>query len=175
MAIDPTIRSRPAPARAALCLAMALCLAAASCLAAATARAQTAGPAPAQPPATQAAAGSDAEASFGGDADVARQQIADVLRRTTAALSAPVTGDVDKDLADKVIAFHQSSIDLAQIVLQLGADPELRRLAVLSVQVESRAVAEIRTWLSNRELARQQINTPPAAQRLSAPTGGTKK
>lgn len=165
MADDRTVRSRPLArsgiALALLCAALGGAVVGRTILPEATAQTQ---PQPA-PPVPAAPAGSAAESEFGTAGGVARQQIGDVLRRTTQALAAPLGDDVDRDLAERIVAFHQSSIDLAQIVLQLGADPELRRLAVISLQAESQAVADIRTWLNNRELVRNQVEPPPIPTR----------
>jgi uncharacterized protein (DUF305 family) len=167
MAIDPNPLARTGHShrRGAGLMAAAAVLAALTVAAPLRATAQDAVPAPAAPRPPSAATG-----TFGVDAEVARQQISDVLRRTTAVLTAPPTDDIDKDLAQKIVAFHQSSIDLAQIVLELGQDPELRRLAVVGLQAESRAVADIRTWLHNRDLVRNVLPpTPPASSQPGAP------
>lgn len=90
---------------------------------------------------------------FSGNADAVIRDFNGVFAKLTKALNKPITGEVDEGMARKVIALHQAAIDLGQIILARGTDPELRRIAVGGIQNEAAAISNIRTWLNNRELA----------------------
>ena len=90
---------------------------------------------------------------FSGNADAVIKDFNEVFANLSKSLNKPITGAVDEGMARKVIALHQASIDLGQIILARGTDPELRRIAVAGIQNEAMAISNIRTWLNNRELA----------------------
>jgi hypothetical protein len=90
---------------------------------------------------------------FSGDAAAVIRDFNEVFANLSKSLSKPITGPIDEGMARKVIALHQAAIDLGQIILARGTDPELRRIAVGGIQSEAKAISNIRTWLNNRELA----------------------
>jgi uncharacterized protein (DUF305 family) len=102
------------------------------------------------------------DSEFSGNAAAAIRDFNEIFRNLSRALNTPIAGDVDQALARKVIALHQASIDLGQVILARGTDPELRRIAVAGVQNEASAIANIRTWLSNRELSTSSSHPSPA-------------
>jgi uncharacterized protein (DUF305 family) len=63
-----------------------------------------------------------AQASFGEQMDAA-------MARMHEGMSAPRSGDPDRDFAAIMIAHHQGAIDMAKTELLHGRDPVLRRLA----------------------------------------------
>jgi len=101
---------------------------------------------------------------FSGNAAVATKEFERVFSGLSKTLNTPITGDVDEGLAEKIIAIRQASIDLGQVILAQGSDPELLRLAVAGIQGEAGAIANLRTWLNNRQLA-------TSGNRPSAPSG----
>ena len=64
------------------------------------------------------------------------------------AMSAPATGDADRDFATAMIAHHQGAIDMAHILLQYGRDPELRAMAEDVVEVQQREIEFLQRWLT---------------------------
>jgi uncharacterized protein (DUF305 family) len=110
-----------------------------------------AAPAAAQPAPNQSAeADVVASEAFGADSQVALDQIDQALRRLADVIKQPPSDDFDGDLADKIIAFHQTSIDVAQVILSTARDPQLRALAADNINQEAAAIANIRTWIENR-------------------------
>ncbi len=68
--------------------------------------------------------------------------------RMHAAMSAPGTGDADRDFAAAMIAHHQGAIDMAHILLQYGRDPELRALAEDIIEAQQGEIEFLRRWLA---------------------------
>jgi uncharacterized protein (DUF305 family) len=87
---------------------------------------------------------------FGAQSREALSEINEALRRLAEVISRPPSGDLDGDLADKIIAFHQTSIDVAQVILSSATDPQLRTLASANINQEAASIASIRTWIENR-------------------------
>ncbi len=75
----------------------------------------------------------------------------DVMDKMHAAMAAaPVTGDVDVDFAAGMIPHHQGAIDMAEVVLEQGTDPKLRRLAREIIVAQKREIAFMEYWLQTR-------------------------
>ena len=64
------------------------------------------------------------------------------------AMSAPGTGDADRDFAAAMIAHHQGAIDMAHILLRYGRDPELRALAEDIIGAQQGEIEFLRRWLA---------------------------
>ena len=59
----------------------------------------------------------------------------------------PFTGNADRDFAAGMIAHHQGAIDMAQVVLRHGGDPEMRALAENIIRAQQTEIAQLRAFL----------------------------
>jgi uncharacterized protein (DUF305 family) len=58
------------------------------------------------------------------------------------------TGNPDKDFVLMMMPHHQGAIDMANVELQYGKDPELRQLAADIVAAQQKGIAEMKAWLA---------------------------
>ena len=67
--------------------------------------------------------------------------------KMAAAMQHTPTNDPDHDFAMMMVPHHQGAIDMAQIELQFGKDPELRAMANAIIAAQETEIAQLRRWM----------------------------
>lgn len=57
-----------------------------------------------------------------------------------------MSGDPDSDFAGMMIAHHQGAIDMANIELKYGKNPELRKAAQKMIADQTQEIAQMQAW-----------------------------
>jgi len=70
--------------------------------------------------------------------------------RMHAGMAIPFTGDADIDFVAGMIPHHQGAVDMARIVIEHGADPEVRAFAEAILAAQEAEIAWMRDWLDRR-------------------------
>jgi len=60
------------------------------------------------------------------------------------------TGNADVDFARGMIPHHQGAIDMAQVLLKYGKDPELKKLAEDIIKAQETEIAFMKSWLEKQ-------------------------
>jgi uncharacterized protein (DUF305 family) len=60
------------------------------------------------------------------------------------------TGDADVDFLKNMIPHHQSAVDMANIVLQYGSDPDIKTLAEEVIRTQEAEIALMRELLAKK-------------------------
>ncbi len=68
-------------------------------------------------------------------------------------MSSVVMGDTDLDFARLMIAHHQGAIDMAQVELEYGTDPDLKAIAQRVITDQTAEIQELEMWLQMHEPA----------------------
>ncbi len=58
------------------------------------------------------------------------------------------TGNADKDFAATMAAHHKGAIDMANVELKYGTDPDLRKLATDIIAAQEKEIAFMKAWLA---------------------------
>jgi uncharacterized protein (DUF305 family) len=71
----------------------------------------------------------------------------DIVENMHKEMDIDLTGDPDVDFVKLMIPHHQSAIEMAQLVLKYGKDPEIRAIAEDVIREQEREIAELQEWL----------------------------
>ena len=61
------------------------------------------------------------------------------------------TGDADIDFFKGMIPHHQGAIDMANVVLKYGKNPQTKKLAAEIIKAQKAEVAFMKAWLAKNE------------------------
>lgn len=78
----------------------------------------------------------------------ASQAYRDAMMKMHRDMDVPMTGNADRDFVTGMIPHHQGAIDMAEVELRYGRDPQLRRLARDIIAAQKREIAGMRQWLA---------------------------
>jgi uncharacterized protein (DUF305 family) len=70
----------------------------------------------------------------------------DAMQKMMQHMQIQPTGNPDKDFVMMMMPHHQGAIEMANIELKYGKDPELRRMASNIVSAQEKEIAEMKQW-----------------------------
>lgn len=80
----------------------------------------------------------------------ATQAYDDATAAMCEAMDAPMPENADESYARRMIAHHEGAVALAQAELLYGSDPTLREMAAEEIDMQTRAIEQLRAWLETR-------------------------
>jgi len=85
-----------------------------------------------------------------GDESASSLAFAGVNEKMHRDMAIAFSGDPDVDFARGMVPHHQGAIDMAQVVIAFGKDPEIRKLAEDIVKAQESEINFMRSWLQKR-------------------------
>jgi uncharacterized protein (DUF305 family) len=91
-----------------------------------------------------------AQSPHAGHATEADRALMTVMERMGEAMKAPMSGDPDRDFAAMMIPHHRGAIEMAEIQLRYGKDPELAAMAREIIAAQRAEIATLERWLAEK-------------------------
>lgn len=66
-------------------------------------------------------------------------------------MSIKMSGNADVDFIKMMLAHHQGAVDMAEVELKYGKDPEARKLAETIIAAQQKEIAQMQDWLKANE------------------------
>jgi uncharacterized protein (DUF305 family) len=80
----------------------------------------------------------------------AQRAYADANAKMHAGMGAAIDADADVAFMQGMIPHHQGAVDMANIVLKYGKDPETRALAEAVIKTQTAEIKQMQDWLARR-------------------------
>lgn len=109
---------------------------------------------PADPPAAESAGG--AQTAFEGYTDAMMSMHENMAMEST--------GNADADFVIGMIPHHQAAVDMAEIVLEHGSDPEIRKLAEEVISAQQKEIEVMEAWLKKNGYEMPTAGMPTDAE-----------
>jgi len=61
-------------------------------------------------------------------------------------MALPYTGNADKDFVARMVPHHEGAMQMAEVQLKYGKDPELRKLAREIIKAQKQEIAFMKKW-----------------------------
>lgn len=81
--------------------------------------------------------------------DTASEAFAAINHRMHKNMAVEFTGDADQDFIRGMIPHHQGAVEMAEVVLKHGHDPEVRKLAEEIIAAQMTEIAWMEQWLKD--------------------------
>jgi uncharacterized protein (DUF305 family) len=82
----------------------------------------------------------------GADSAASTQAFKEGGKRMTKGMNAPYSGDADKDFVSHMIPHHQGAVEMAEVELKYGKDPEMRKLAADIIKAQKGEIGRMKKW-----------------------------
>lgn len=66
-------------------------------------------------------------------------------------MSVKMSGNADVDFIKMMLAHHKGAVDMAEVELQYGKDPEARKLAETIISAQQKEITEMQDWLKKHD------------------------
>lgn len=73
------------------------------------------------------------------------------MSKMSQGMAVTYTGDADKDFVNGMIPHHQGAVDMAQVELKYGKDPQMRKLAQNVIASQNKEIALMKAWQAKHE------------------------
>ncbi len=78
--------------------------------------------------------------------------LVDSMTRMNKDMPMSSAGSVDADFVRMMIPHHQAAVDMAEVELAKGKDPELRKLASDIIVAQKKEIAQMNGWLQKNNI-----------------------